>query len=199
MPSHNNGLIVFIKNPQLGKVKTRIAKDLGDADALLIYMSLLEHTRKVVSNVDALKYLYYSNWIVENDKWPNEKFAKNLQEGNSLGERMAHAFAHTFQNHNKVIIIGSDCIQLTSKIIDDAYRTLDNYDIVIGPAEDGGYYMLGMRTYSPQLFDNMTWSHDKVLQDTIDRAEQSKLTYNIAPTLSDIDHAADWDKYKHLL
>ena len=113
-------LIIFIKNAEKGKVKTRLASTLGDDMALKIYYALLHHTRKVVQALPVNRLLFYSRFIHEGDDWPASDFQKHLQEGNDLGERMVNAFALAFQHYQKVIIIGSDCASLTPAIVEEA-------------------------------------------------------------------------------
>jgi len=190
-----NALIIFVKNAEKGKVKTRLASTLGDEKALKIYLALLDHTRKIAQKVDANRLLFYSNNIQKNDDWPLTDFDKLNQEGNNLGDRMTHAFHTAFQQYHKVVIIGSDCASLTTKIIQNAFDHLAQHDFVIGPAMDGGYYLLGMRTFHPSLFQDIEWSTEKVLSATIQKINALQKTYTLLPELSDIDYEEDWEKY----
>lgn len=172
----NQALIIFIKNPELGKVKTRLAATVGDEKALLIYMELLKHTQQIACAVEANRLLFYSKFMDTNDNWDNQAFQKQLQQGSDLGERMQAAFEQALVQHEKAVIIGSDCAALTPAIIENAFQALDTHDFVVGPAEDGGYYLLGMKQVEPTLFQKMEWSTDQVLPETLKRMEQSKLT-----------------------
>jgi len=119
----NNLLLVFAKNPELGKVKTRLAKTVGDKKALEIYLKLLEHTYAVADKTFADKAVFYSDKIEEFDILDYYKFPKFLQKGDNLGERMDRAIGEAFgQSYNKVVIIGSDCYDLTSDIVEDAFK-----------------------------------------------------------------------------
>jgi len=100
-----------------------------------------------------------------------------------------------FQDHQKVVIIGSDCASLTPAIVKVAFQQLDKHDFVIGPALDGGYYLLGMNQYMPSVFDGIAWSTDSVLADTKQRIKDLKKDYVLLPALSDIDYEEDWIKY----
>ncbi len=101
---------------------------------------------------------------------------------------MHHAFEHTFLNkYKKVIIIGSDCIDLSAAVIEDAYKILNNSDVVIGPAKDGGYYLLGMKNPHPCLFRNVSWSTSEVFKQTLSICRSQHLNYCLLPTLTDID------------
>ena len=188
-------LIIFIKNPEWGKVKTRLAQGVGEERALAIYRALLDHTRAVVQQVDATRLLFYSSFIDEADNWPSTAFRKYLQEGLGLGERMQRAFAQGFTEGGPVVIIGSDCAQLTPAIVEQAFHELESHDFVIGPAEDGGYYLLGMRTYTPLVFEDIPWSTGDVLPDTLLRMRDNAWSYSLLPTLSDIDYQEDWERH----
>lgn len=188
----NNLLMVFAKNPELGKVKTRLARTIGDQKALEIYLKLLEHTYAIANKTFADKAIFYSNKIEEFDILDYYKFPKFLQKGDDLGERMDRAFGEAFgQHYEKVVIIGSDCYDLTSDIVEDAFALLNDHNVVIGPALDGGYYLLGMDRHYSHLFRGKKWSTPDVLLDTILDAKKLKLSYSLLPTLSDIDEEKD--------
>lgn len=191
----NSALIVFIKNPRLGKVKTRLARTLGKKKALQIYQALLSHTRLVSLGVDINRHLYYSHFIDHNDNWSSENFDKQLQLGNDLGIRMSNAFQEILIQHDKAIIIGSDCASLSPEIIKNAFELLDENDFVVGPALDGGYYLLGMNHFHPEVFQDIEWSTSSVFDLTIQKIKCLNKTYALAPKLSDIDTEADWIKY----
>lgn len=195
----NKALIIFIRNPEKGKVKTRLARTLGDESALAIYNALLRHTRDIALTLTIKRFLFYSHYINQDDSWKQEEFVKKLQQGEDLGARMANAFSMALQTFNKAVIIGSDCPELTSDIIQQAFVALDTHPYAIGPALDGGYYLLGMRTPSPWLFNNMEWSTGYVLENTIQRIEAQNSTYQLLPTLSDVDEAEDWLRLQHLV
>ena len=171
----STALILFVKNPELGKVKTRLAKDAGDENALKIYKSLLAHTREITVDLPLDRLLYYSTWIEDKDEWDETQFQKRLQTGDDLGDRMSHAFAEAFNQYERVLIIGSDCAQLNEQMIEHAIEQLKFYPFVIGPSEDGGYYLLGMQT--------------------LDRIRALEASYYLLPKLSDIDYLEDWKKH----
>ena len=195
MNKNNSALLIFIKNIEKGKVKTRLAATVGDDRALEIYQALLEHTRKIATAIDVERYLFYSQFIEENDEWSKEDFQKVVQTDGGLGDKMAAGFQHAFQHHKKVVIVGSDCASLTEKIVQDAFDILENKDFVIGPAIDGGYYLIGMRQFFPEIFQNIEWSTDAVFPDTVGIIEGMDKTYGLLPELSDIDYEEDWEKY----
>jgi rSAM/selenodomain-associated transferase 1 len=188
-------LIIFTRNPELGKCKTRLAKSVGDVEALKIYKHLLQHTANVSKKVDAERFVFYSENIQQNDIWDNAFFNKKLQYGDNLGERMENAFQTLFsEGFKKVIIIGSDLLDLKEEIIQNAYKKLKENDAVIGPAEDGGYYLLGMKNLNKNVFKNKKWGTETVLKKTKkDFFEQSLY---VLETLNDIDYLEDLKPYK---
>ncbi len=195
-PEQERALLVFIKNPLKGQVKTRLAKTVGDDQALKIYLALLKHTCKVAAAISAQRLLFYSHFIDPKDAWPAFDFEKMVQEGDDLGARMQAGFEHAFRKGaKKAVIIGSDCASLKPEIIEEAFEKLDDFPFVIGPAEDGGYYLLGMKESTPQVFENIVWSTENVLDATLERIKSlGKNCYHL-PTLSDIDREEDWEKY----
>jgi rSAM/selenodomain-associated transferase 1 len=187
-----NLLIIFYRNPELGKVKTRLAKTLGDEKALAIYLKLSSHTRAITENLAIDKVIYYSNFVDTEDAWPNTTFQKKLQNGNDLGEKMNNAFVEGFQSgYERVCIIGTDCLELSKDIIQQAFDQLVCYDAVIGPAKDGGYYLLGMKKPMPELFKNKAWSSDTVATDTIQNFKDLSLSYAQLAVLTDVDEEKD--------
>ncbi|WP_417619667.1 TIGR04282 family arsenosugar biosynthesis glycosyltransferase [Oceanihabitans sediminis] len=185
-----NLIIIFTRNPELGKVKTRLAKTIGDASALHIYSYLLEHTEKTIRNIDSDKAVYYSEEINKEDIWDNATYLKYLQKGEDLGERMLHAFQNAFNNnYEKVIIVGSDLFDLKEKHIEEAFQKLNKRDIVIGPAKDGGYYLLGMKTLNEVIFKDKKWSTSSVFKDTL--KDLYKLKIHQLEVLNDIDTFED--------
>ncbi|MEQ9422821.1 MAG: TIGR04282 family arsenosugar biosynthesis glycosyltransferase [Cyclobacteriaceae bacterium] len=185
-------LIIFVKNPVLGKVKTRLAKDIGNEKALEVYKKLLQHTHDVTDSLSVTKRVYYSDVIDENDLWANDKFEKFQQSGADLGERMHNAFQQGFADgFDHICIIGSDCFEINSEIIEMAFSKLKTHDFVIGPAKDGGYYMLGMKSLHKSLFENKEWSTDKVLKETLTDIERLGKRFWKLAELNDVDRVGD--------
>ncbi len=186
----------MIKNPRLGHVKTRLAKDVGDQKALEIYLKLTDHTRAVLESVSYInRNVYYSEFVDDTDAWSSDLFIKGLQPNGNLGDRIKHAFAEVFEKNEKVIIIGSDCAQLSADHIQQAIDALDNHNVVIGPSLDGGYYLIGMDANYDFLFEDIKWSTDSVFEETKSKALDQKLTVTEIEKLSDIDYIVDWEKY----
>jgi len=195
----NKHLIIFIKNPELGKAKTRIAKTTGDERALEIYKELLEHTRDITSKVDAQRHLFYSSSIDTQDEWPGTLFDKKLQMQGGLGAKMQDAFERTQQAGGSMVIIGSDCGALQTEIIEQAFVALQDHDVVLGPTFDGGYYLLGLKAANLDLFSNVDWSTEKVYPQTIQKIKEQNLTYAELTCLHDIDFEEDYLAWKKLL
>ena len=195
---NNNLIIVFVRSPELGKVKTRLARSIGDQSALNIYKILLKHTAAVLRDLSFDKVVYFSEKIDNNDLWENSLFEKKLQKGADLGERMHHAFDNAFnKGYKKVLIIGSDLFDLTSSIITSAFEALETYDISIGPSLDGGYYLLGMKKLQPEVFKNKKWGTDSVLEHTLQDLKKQKI--KLLNALNDIDTLEDLQQQPKLL
>ncbi|GJM30487.1 MAG: hypothetical protein DHS20C17_31220 [Cyclobacteriaceae bacterium] len=185
-------LIIFVKNPVLGKVKTRLAATLGPHRALLIYLKLLEYTKEITAKLPMDKVVYYSDSIDENDLWDNAIYQKKLQDQHNLGIRIKSAFEWGFQQgYRKICIIGSDCFELTSKIISNGFQALETYDAVLGPSRDGGYYLLGLKEVKTEIFEKKDWGTDSVASATIADFNKLALSYSLLPPLNDIDVEAD--------
>jgi rSAM/selenodomain-associated transferase 1 len=192
--NNKNLLLIFARNPELGKAKTRLAKTVGDETALEIYKFLLEKTREVSLEVTSDKAIYYSVKIREHDIWDRNNYQKHQQVGKDLGFRMQHAFKKSFDaGYQKVMIIGSDLYDLTTQNIEKAFKELDNNDIVIGPAEDGGYYLLGMKSLQKKVFKNKDWGTETVRQDTLADLKDKKVF--LLEELNDIDVFEDIENH----
>lgn len=188
----DNILIIFVKNSVQGKVKTRLAKSMGNEKALAVYEQLLTHTLNITFHLDYDKVVYYSDFIPESDKWGRRGYRQALQQGNDLGERMSLAFEKEFKNDNKnICLIGSDCFQLNASILTNAFSFLQRSEVVIGPATDGGYYLIGMQHFQKQFFINKHWSTESVFADTMINIKDENLQYELLPVLSDVDEEKD--------
>jgi len=188
----NTALIIFVRHPELGKVKTRLAKSVGIEKALSVYNLLLEHTREVTQALNCRKFVYYADAIPEHDQWDLPGYTKRQQFGIDLGERMFNAFTELFnQGFKRILIIGSDCYQLGSAHLDAAIKALEENDAVIGPTFDGGYYLLGMNMLVPEIFTDISWSTDQVANQTKETITRNHLSYHILSQLHDVDEAAD--------
>ncbi len=185
-------LIVFVKNLIPGHVKTRLAKDIGIDGALDVYKYLIEHTYEATKELDCSKAVFYSEYIEIEDIWDTDEYKLFVQKGPDLGDRMLNAFKHAFdKGFEKAVIIGTDCWELSDEVIEEAFEKLDENDVVIGPATDGGYYLIGMNKLYPGLFHDKKYSHDNVLKDVLTEIGQMDAEFHLLPELSDIDTFQD--------
>lgn len=194
-PEH---LLIFAREPVLGRVKTRLAADTGPAAALATYRELLALTAAAVAaaRVPATVWLADApappaNPTQPRPEWPGLPW-RVQPPADSLGERMHHAFAEAFAaGAQRVLIIGTDCPGLTAAVLHQAGDLLTLHDVVVGPATDGGYYLLAMKRLHDDLFANKQWSTATVLAETL--ADATRLSLRVAqlPTLTDIDSARD--------
>ncbi|MGI8601238.1 MAG: TIGR04282 family arsenosugar biosynthesis glycosyltransferase [Chitinophagaceae bacterium] len=189
-------LIIFYKNLVRGKVKTRLAATIGVDNAFDIYKAMVEEVHFLSQKIKIDRIIYYSDHITKDDIWNNE-YKKELQRGANLGEKMMNAFKDVFQmGYSKAVVIGTDCPSLTEDIINDAFNKLNNNDIVIGPAFDGGYYLLGMKILHTSLFQNIEWSTSQVLEQTTAKMNSHNLSYSLLQELHDIDEEKDLVHFK---
>ena len=167
-------VLIFQKNAILGKVKTRLAAGVGEEQALNIYIQLLAKTYLVLRDISVSITTYFSEFIPEKPTYPAGN--RMVQVGQDLGERMKNAFAENFElGIEKVVLIGTDCPSLEGKHIIQAFEALDQSDLVLGPAKDGGYYLIGMKRRADFLFEGITWSSELVLSQTLALAAEQGL------------------------
>lgn len=184
-----NLLIVFVKNIILGKVKTRLAKTIGDVGAFNIYYELFSITEEASQNVHVDRHIYFSDVIIPS-KWEGDK--KFVQEGEDLGIRMQNAFQNGFdEGYENILLIGSDLPNISKEIIDSGFESLINNDLVFGPAEDGGYYLIGMSKMNSSIFEGKPWSQSELLAITLAQLKEQQQAIGLIETLNDIDTFED--------
>lgn len=189
--------MIFTRNPELGKVKKRLAVDIGDKEALDLYNFLLKHTFQVTRDLPVDKVVYYSEAIQTGDIWDEANFDKAVQRGNGLGERMKNAFIEGFQKgYRNIVIIGSDLYDLQKEDLEKAYLELEQHDYVLGPAQDGGYYLIGKKSLNSTLFENKSWGSDTVLQETL--KDLTKEHIILLEERNDIDTLEDLEAHPEL-
>ncbi len=183
-------VLVFAKTPVLGSLKTRLAKTVGDEKALWVYQQLLKKTSTV------LECLTHDVLIFFDGEAPNlfgssfMRYPKIQQQGKDLGARMEHAFAWGFaKGYTKIVIIGTDLWELNAQLLDQAFESLDSFEVVLGPAQDGGYYLLGCKTLLPSLFKQKKWGAATVFRDTINDLKDYSVAF--LEEKNDIDHYSD--------
>ncbi len=191
-------LLIFLKQPLPGQVKTRLARTLGHEEAVRIYRFLIEKTRQAASAAPTThRWLFYANGLPEDaDGWDDTCFTRYVQCSGDLGERMADAFRRAFAaGASRAVIIGSDCPELSGEHLAEAFGALSNGDVVLGPTPDGGYYLLGLRHFHEALFKGIAWSTPAVFEQTLAVVQHLGWRVEILPPLADIDTEADWKAY----
>lgn len=178
-------VIVFVKNIKLGKVKTRLAKTIGDQGAFEVYSELVKITENATKNLSADLRIYFSDAVVES-KWLNTH--KTVQQGANLGERMHNAFKKGFSDgYERIVLIGSDLPNISETHINNGLNKLSTNEVVFGPAEDGGYYLIGLSKMHAFIFENKPWSQPNLLQETLTELDSKNIEYATLVTLNDID------------
>lgn len=191
-------LLVFLKYPEPGKVKTRIGKEIGHVKAAQIYRELAE---RVLGNIMEGNYtvvLYYSpSWSVDDFKeWLGSDYVYKPQRGADLGQRMKNAIRDEIaEGAESVVLIGTDCVQVDSSVINKAFESMHDNDVVIGPATDGGYYLIACRASFNELFENIEWSTNKVYSQTMNRIDELGLKTFILEKKTDIDTYEDYQNF----
>jgi rSAM/selenodomain-associated transferase 1 len=191
-------LIVFARDPQPGKVKTRLASDIGDETSCRVYRQLLKKTLCTCRTVSADFHVF----LVENpqtdffSKLPfQSEFSLRVQKKGHLGEKMEAAFSWALEKYRKVVLVGSDCPGLTREHLLEAFHLLGDRQVVLGSAEDGGYYLVGQSSPTPGLFEDIDWSSDRVLEQSLENLEKSQVDYALLTELYDIDEEKDLLRY----
>lgn len=187
----SQALLIFTRNPELGKCKTRLAETVGERAALEIYRLLLDHTCSLSKNLEGVdKIVYFSDFLGNGSVWNPSHFQFRLQNGNDLGERMLSAFREAFsEGYSKVVIIGSDIYNLSTYDLQQAFSSLDRHEAVLGPAEDGGYYLLGLTRLIPALFRDKSWGAETVLESSL--KDLKEVTTRMLPERNDVDRYED--------
>ena len=182
-------VIVFVKNIKLGKVKTRLAKTIGNRGAFEVYSELVKVTEKATEDLSIDKRIYFSDAVVDT-KW--KKDYKTVQQGVDLGERMKNAFKKGFEDgYERIVLIGSDLPDITANHINKGLDALKINEVVFGPAEDGGYYLIGLSKMHNFVFDNKPWSKTHLLEETLSELKDKQVTFTTLEVLNDIDNYED--------
>lgn len=195
-PDSGAHLLVLARVPALGRVKSRLAAGIGAAAALAVYQELLTITRRAVVTSGVPTTVWLADEAgpelaeAATREWPG--MALRSQPAGELGQRMAAAFAAAFAaGAGQVVIIGTDCPGLRAAHLTEAFALLTSHDVVLGPATDGGYYLLGLRQPQPELFEHKAWSTASVLADTLADARRLGRQVALLPELRDVDTADD--------
>lgn len=190
-------LVVFLKAPQPGKVKTRLAAELGDEIACAAYVQLVETLLGRIGDLEAVELCHAPDEAQEAIKsWTRPGWTLADQGEGDLGQRMQRAFERKFADGaGRVVLIGSDCPWVNSGDIQQAWESLQTKDLVLGPAKDGGYWLIGLRTPQPALFNDIPWSTDQVLAETLERAKRLGLSVQLLRELTDVDTMEEWRQF----
>jgi len=206
MPSHQSSLstsiladrlIVFTKFPEPGQVKTRLIPALGALRAAQFQTALTQHTLSVAKQfcIDYpcdLEVCFTGGSVASICRLYGNEFRYTLQVGNNLGERLMHAVSAAFAEGGKrVVVIGTDCPEISPSLLATAFRALLPQTIVLGPATDGGYYLIGTGVNRPELFQGIDWSTEKVLRQTLEIARHSRCVVHQLIPLTDVDTPED--------
>lgn len=190
-----NALLIFLKFPQEGMVKTRLAEDIGQDKALKVYRILVEATLNAAGDETGYdRFIFYTPEIGEDriKRWLGSKYKVLPQATGNLGERLTAAFKVAFtKGAKRVVAIGSDCLFVDRELIKSAFSMLKKKDVVIGPSLDGGYYLIGTSHFFKSLFCDIDWGSSNVLEQTKDRIKRRAVILGTLPHHYDIDTLAD--------
>lgn len=193
-------LLIFLKAPIPGLVKTRLASEFGDTGACDIYKKFTEGVLNSAqkSGQTLRLYFYPAHGKESVTAWLGNQYQLVLQEGADLGERMKNAFSSTFEGgHEKTVLIGTDIPDLDEKTINKAFNVLDRHDCVLGPAEDGGYYLIGFTKcgFNRKVFNDVKWGTNSVLNETVSVLDAEHVSYSLLESKNDIDTPEDYLNY----
>ena len=193
LPSKKSCLLFYVKFPEYGQVKTRLAKEIGNEHAIALYKCFVLDMLDVLTTIPQQICLCYTPQHAEQyvRDWLGENYLYIAQHGNSLGERMHNSFQQAFQQgFEYVVLAGSDLPDLPSHYLLEAFEQLQHYESIIGPSSDGGYYLLGFRhnTFFPEVFQQMQWSHSFVYIETLKKLKKRGLNFLVLPEWDDIDN-----------
>jgi len=187
-----NALVIFAKAPDIHTVKTRLKGCLTDAERLNLYVSLMENTIRLSRKIQGITPFISYTPSKGGSYFERYNLPMFSQKGSDLGERMYHALVHVISlGYQKAVIVGTDIPEIDEGIISDAFIFLDESDMVLGPAKDGGYYLIGVKEANQNVFQNIDWSTDMVFKQTLKKAEEEGLVVSLLKILSDIDRPED--------
>ena len=198
-------LIIYSRYPEAGKTKTRMIPALGAEGAAKLQRQMSEHTLNTVRQLQQKRSINIEVHFAGGNEqlmsaWLGEDISYITQVDGDLGDKMNSSFDRAFnKGTKKVVTIGIDCPDIDANILNDAFDSLQQNDLVLGVAEDGGYYLIGLNKTIPKLFENIDWGTDRVLNQTKAIADKLDLKTKYLATLSDVDRPEDlsiWQKYK---
>jgi rSAM/selenodomain-associated transferase 1 len=192
----DSAVITFIKAPEKGKVKTRLAKTIGDTAALALYQCFVMDVLSTVQSTRRVTRIYYHPEKSCNRirSWLGDELNLFAQSGDTLGEKMKNALAETFTaGYSRAIIIGTDLPDLPAEIIENAFNGLKKSNAVIGPSQDGGYYLIGFTApgFLPEVFDDISWGTERVFSQTMNAFLSHAVSPEKLPVWRDVDTRED--------
>lgn len=198
--NNDNGILFFVKYPEPGQVKTRLAARIGTTYAVELYQCFLDDLSETLANTDHDIIVCYSPDTATAKVWAQHRFpfAKQFcaQRGANLGERMLNAFEFGFRAYQKLLLIGSDSPHMPIHIFNEAFDALEAFDVVIGPSADGGYYLIGFQqNVSCRAFQNINWSTNRVLTQTQNALASENKSVHLLPEMLDIDEYDDLELF----
>ena len=190
-------LIIFVKAPRPGAVKTRLAQTIGAEAACAAYRQLIGILLRELAPLVHVELRFTpDDAAAEIAAWRRPAWPITPQGEGDLGQRMQAAFQAAFATGTeRVVLIGSDCPSVTGRDIEEAWSALRQADAVFGPATDGGYWLVGLRAPQPALFRDMAWSTPEVLAETLRRAQAAQLRVQLLRPLTDVDTETDWNEF----
>jgi uncharacterized protein len=191
-----NRAIVFLKAPRAGEVKTRLGREVGMERACEIYQALVGILLKNLQSIPKLE-LRITPDHADISHWLQPGWTARGQGNGGLTERLQLAFQQGFaEGAQRIVVIGSDCPEVTAADIQNAWAALEEHEVVLGPANDGGYWLVGMRRPLLEIFTEIPWSSDQVLEKTLESARGLGYTTRLLRTLNDVDTIADWERFQ---
>lgn len=187
---------LFLKAPVSGKVKTRLAAALGDKDARMAYVELVEFLVRRIGN----RPLHIHHTPADAGpmrEWLGERYVYHAQRGDDLGERLEYAMELEFAGGaDRLIFLGGDCPYVDEARLEEAFDSLGDHDVVLGPATDGGYYLIGLKRLLPEVFRNVAWGTGAVFRQTLDICRKNGFLFALLPEEADVDDLKTWEAAK---
>lgn len=191
-------LCIFARTPELGRVKKRLASALGDAGALAAHEELLGGVLDRTAGTGGYRVEVWltslatalPDWLLQSH------FSLHEQPAGDLGQRMQAIIEKALKTHRRCVLVGSDCPDIDAAYVEAAFQAIADQDVVFGPAEDGGYGLVGLSRPVPEVFAETRWGDSGVLPRALERAEKAGVKVHLLPTIYDVDELEDWQRYR---
>ncbi|MCM1566179.1 MAG: TIGR04282 family arsenosugar biosynthesis glycosyltransferase [Dehalobacter sp.] len=193
-------IAVMSKIPHPGYTKTRLQRVITDEESAAFHQASLRDILNTVNSTGLPGYVYWYSSLADLQSpnlaiWDDYHFQERLQQGNCLGERMQNIAEEGLSHYQSILIIGSDIPEISRAVLEEAFDRLREVDVVLGPAQDGGYYLIGLKKNCRDLFCGIPWSTSEVLKRTLQAVRDKGLTYSLLESLQDIDTWEDMLAY----